>query len=308
MSLAVTVIITTCTNRKRKAVSNELRICALKRAEMAEVAGQWAQRLANASEHHLPSALYGGRGFQEAKSVTSALEARLLIVSAGLGLIDGAVEVPPYACTIVTGTSDSVDSRVEGAFSSTQWWSILNRVSPFGLALPDAVSGSNGLILAALSDAYIEMVADDLLALPNEVLCRLRLFTRAPIERINAGLRPYVMPYDERLDGPDSPIPGTISDFSSRALRHFTDAIFSPDDHRSPKEHALAVHGAIAKWRKPQRPVRLRLEDDAILSIIRNHWGDLKGMSLPRLRGEFNVACEQRRYAGLARIIRSEQA
>lgn len=304
----MTVIITTCTNRKRKAVSDELRICALKPAQVADVAGEWARRLASASERHPPSAIYGGRGFQEARSAATALDARLLIVSAGLGLIDAAGEIPPYACTIVAGASDSIASRVEGTFSSAQWWFTLNRVSPFGLALSDAVSGSDGLILAALSDAYLEMVAEDLLALPDEVLGRLRLFTRAPIERVNAGLRPYVMPYDERLDGPDSSIPGTISDFSGRALRHFADAIFSPDDHRSPAEHTLAVRGAIAKWRRPERPVRLRLEDDAILSIIRNHWDDPKGMSLPRLRGEFNVACEQGRYAGLARIIRSEQA
>jgi len=304
----VTVIITTCTNRKRKAVSDELRICALKPTGLAEVAGQWGRRLASADELHLPAAIYGGRGFQEARSVASALDARLLIVSAGLGLIDAIDEIPSYACTIVTGVSDSVASRVEGAFSSAQWWSALNRVSPFGLTLHDAVDGSDGLIFAALSDAYIEMVADDLLALPSDVLGRLRLFTRAPLERVKAGLRPFVMPYDERLDGPDSPIPGTISDFSGRALRHFADAIFSPDDRRSLAEHTQAVHSAVAKWRKPERPVRLRLEDEAILSIMRNHWGDPKGMSLPRLRGEFNVACEQGRYAGLARIIRSEQA
>lgn len=304
----MTVIITTCTNRKRKAVSEELRFCGMNPAGLAEVAGQWAQRLASANEHHLPAAIYGGRGFQEARSVASALDARLLIVSAGLGLIDATVEIPPYACTIVAGASDSVASRVEGAFSSARWWSALNSVSPFGLTLPDALGASGGLILAALSDAYIEMIADDLLALPSDVLGRLRVFTRAPLERVKPGLRPFVMPYDERLDGPGSPIPGTISDFSSRALRHFADAILTPGDRRSLAEHAQVVRNAVEKWQKPERPARLRLEDEAILSIIRNHWDDPKGMSLPRLRGEFNVACEQGRYAGLARIIRSEQA
>jgi hypothetical protein len=308
MSLAVTVIMTTCTNRKRKAVSDELRISALKPGGLAEVAGQWARRLAASSLHHLPSAIYGGRGFQEARSVASALDARLLVVSAGLGLIDADIEVPPYACTIVTGVSDSVASRVEGTFSSARWWSALNELSPFGLAMHAALSDSEGLILASLSDAYIEMIAADLLTLPDDVLGRLRLFTRAPINRIKADLRSYVMPYDQRLDGPDSPIPGTISDFSGRALRHFADTILLSDDHRTASEHTQTVRSVVENWRTPERRVRLRLDDSAILTIIRNHWADPKGMSLPRLRGEFNVACEQGRYAGLAAIIRSEQA
>jgi len=306
--LAVAVIITTCTNRKRKEVAPDLRICAVETASLTEVAGQWAKRLASAGECYLPAAIYGGRGFQEARSVAGVLEARLLIVSAGLGLVDATTQVPSYACTIIPGSTDSVASRVRGAFSSPQWWSALNKVSPFGTSLLEALRNTKGLILAALSDAYIEMIADDMLTLPEAVRARLRLFTRAPMGRINPGLRSSVMPYDERLDGPDSPIPGTISDFSSRAARHFSDVILLPNDTRSPAEHAREVRNVVGAWRKPERPARLRLEDPAILEILRAHWDDAKGMSLPRLRGEFNVACEQGRYVGLARIIRSERA
>ncbi|GFZ99972.1 hypothetical protein [Sphingobium fuliginis] len=306
--MAVAVIITTCTNRKRKEVAPDLRVCALESASLPEVVGQWAKRLAAAEECYLPAAIYGGRGFQEARSVAGVLDARLLIVSAGLGLVDAATKVPPYACTIAPGSADSVASRVRGAFSSPQWWSALSKVSPFGTSLPEALRDTKGLILAALSDAYIEMIADDMLALPEAVRDRVRLFTRAPLDRINPGLRASVMPYDERLDGPDSSIPGTISDFSSRAARHFADVILLPNDTRSLAEHAREVRNAVASWRKPERPARLRLEDTAILEILRAHWNDAKGMSLRRLRGEFNVACEQGRYAGLARIIRSERA
>ena len=304
----MTVVITTCTNRKRKAIADDLRICAVGPAGLVDVAGHWAGRLASANEHYPPEAIYGGRGFQEARSVASTLNARLLIVSAGLGLIDATSKVPPYACTIVAGSTDSVASRVEGAFSPSRWWSALNRVSPFGLSLSDALQDAGGLVLAALSGAYLDMIADDLLALPNAVRDRLRLFTRAPLGRVNPGLRSFVMPYDERLDGPDSPIPGTISDFSSRAVRHFAEKIVMPEDPRSPAEHVRAVRSAFGAWRTPERPVRLRLEDQAILKIMRAHWDDTEGLSLPRLRGEFNVACEQSRYAGLARIIRGERA
>src|SRR3546814_9801405 len=38
-------------------------------------------------------------------------------------------------------------------------------------------------------------------------------------------LHPWLMPYDDRLDGCDSPLPGTRSDFASRAAHHFVEAV-----------------------------------------------------------------------------------
>lgn len=302
----MTIVITACTNRKRKSVPDRLSIGGLGKASLPQLAADWGCRLDAAADRFPAKEIYGGRGFQEAVAAADAIDARLMIVSAGLGLVEASSEVPPYACTIVLGVQDSISCQVDGPFSATRWWAELGRVSPFDLGLRDVAAAENGLILAALSDAYIDMVAGDLAALPLSVRSRLRLFTRAPRTRISSDLLPCVMPYDDRLDGPDSPIPGTLSDFASRALRHFVENIFYARHDRSVVEHSSAVSEVLAEWRRPEKVVRRREGDAGILDILRAHWHDRSGISLARLRGEFNIACEQGRYSSLARIVRGE--
>jgi hypothetical protein len=67
------------------------------------------------------------------------------------------------------------------------------------------------------------------------------------------------------------------------------------------------VAAALAGWRYPAKLARTRHDDEAILALLRSHWG-AGGCSLRRLRDEFNVACEQGRYLKLARRIRGEKA
>lgn len=304
----MTLVITTCTNRKRKPVPANLHMRALPSASLSDLASDWAARLGAEIECFPAGEVYGGRGFREAAAASQALKARLLIVSAGLGLIDASTRIPPYACTILVDAPDCVAARVTGGVAAPDWWTALSRTSPFGVALNDAANDSSGLIFAALSDAYIEMISGELLALPFPILSRLRLFTRAPLERVASQLRPFVMPYDDRLDGPDSPVPGTRSDFAGRALRHFATVIMADGDAGSSAEHAASVAEEISKWRLPEAPNRIRHDDAFILALIRSHWDDVAGCSLRRLRKEFNVACEQGRFRDLARIVRVERA
>jgi hypothetical protein len=301
------LVITTCTNRKRRPVSLSLQMSALPPASLADLATEWASRLKKESGRSPAEEIYGGRGFQEAVAAAQGLDARLMVVSAGLGLIYASTRVPPYACTILVDAGDSVATRVEGDFTAAGWWNALSSASPYSVALHEAAAASSGLIFVALSAAYLDMITGDLLALPEAILSRLRLLTRAPVSRVAPGLRLYLMPYDDRLDGPDSTIPGTRSDFAGRALRHFATDIVAAGDIRTPAEHAQAVIAAIQNWRMPTAVKRIRHDDAAILDLIRAHWDDARGCSLPRMRHEFNVACEQGRYRALSGIVRSER-
>lgn len=236
------------------------------------------------------------------------MDARLLVISAGLGLIDASSPIPPYACTVLIGADDSVADRITGQFSISEWWGALKGASPFARSLVSFVDDEEaGPILAALSDAYLAMIANELAALPAAALKRVRLFTRAPANRIAADLCPFVMPYDDRLDGPDSTLRGTRSDFASRALRHFVAAGFAG----SAKEDASAVEAALSGWRLPAKVERVRHNDADVLSIMRKHW-DVAGGSSTRLlrifRDDLGIACEQARFATLARQVRREKA
>lgn len=300
------LVITTCTNRKRKPVARALHISDLEAAPLASLARAWSERLTRASERFPAAAIYGGRAFQEAASAARDLDARFLVVSAGLGLIDASSSVPPYACTVVVGARDSVADSVIDPFSVQTWWDALRAASPFAAPLANFVVDDRGPILAALSDAYLAMIADEMATLPPSALKRLRIFTRTPTDRIAPALRASVMPYDDRLDGPDSTMRGTRSDFASRALRHFV----SLKMMGSAIEDADAVKAALSGWRMPPKFDRARHDDAQLLSMIRQHWNVVDGSSsklLRLFRDELGVACEQSRFAGLARRVREER-
>jgi len=307
----VTLVITICTNRKRKPVPDSLHVSSLPKAEIADLASDWARCLADSPMRFQASEIYGGRGFQEAVAAAALLDARLMIVSAGLGLIFASERMPAYACTVLVDAEDSIGARALGGFNIRGWWKVLTDVSPFSRSLPEIASEQDGLICAALSDNYIDMIADDLVNLPEEIRGRLRLFTRAPLDRVVAPLRRFVMPYDDRLDGPDSPIRGTRSDFAGRAVRHFAGLVGAEAGSASASDHAEAITAAMAGWRLPPRVDRIRHDDAALLDLMRTHWEAENGSSsrlLRHFRDELGIACEQSRFAGLARIVRSERA
>ena len=54
------LIITTCTNRKRRPVASELHAGGLPRGELAEVAAAWGKRLTQATVTYPADTLYGG--------------------------------------------------------------------------------------------------------------------------------------------------------------------------------------------------------------------------------------------------------
>ncbi len=306
----MTLVITTCTNRKRKPVSRALHASALERAKLTALTAEWTRRLGAESTRYPAGELYGGRAFREATAAAELLEAKLLIVSAGLGLIEASTVVPPYACTILIGAPDNISARVTDPMAAADWWARLSVASPFSASLTKTVSDAQGLVCASLSETYVDMIGSELVALPAVDRHRLRIFTRAPLARVAPALRPFVMPYDDRLDGPDSPIRGTRSDFAARALHHFARFIVSGGDHGSADAHAEAVRTSVRQWREPVRRERNRHDDDELLSLIRANWDAVGGSTsrlLRRFRDELNVACEQGRIAALARIVRAER-
>src|SRR3546814_14194086 len=118
------------------------------------------------------------------------------------------------------------------------------------------------------------------------------------------------MPYDDRLDGCDSPLPGTRSDFASRAAHHFVEAVVLDTPKASAEAHAKRVLTLLTNWRAPSLTSRPRRSDAELLPLISDHWEANGGRSAPLLRvlrGEVGVACGQGRLARLAAQIRTER-
>ena len=268
---------------------------------MVEVAGEWTLRLKAAAVTQPALMVYGGRSFQDAASAAFFAGTDLAVISAGLGLVRGTQSIPAYGLTLVPGAHDDVIDRCIGAFSEAEWWSLMNNcdarpLSRFVTAEP------NGVVVVGLTSTYARLVERDLITLGDVDRRRLRIVGLSIGPELPASLRDFVLPYDSRLDGPDSSAMGTRGDFASRAIRHFVTDILPQTRDGDIDAHKEAVSRAISKWAYPTKVVRQSLPDAEIVSIIRAQLHEVGRSStrmLRHLRRVKNIACEQTRFKHL---------
>jgi hypothetical protein len=270
----------------------------------------WAQRLSVSQDRVQAAHLYAGRGFAEALRASAALGGEMLVISAGLGAVRSTTLVPPYSMSVVSGSVDEVLQKLSPPATAQTWWSELSTASPFDAGLPAVLASSSGCILVALSESYLRMVTPQLADLESDILARVRLLTRTPSHRIAPELQPHVMPYDDRLDGPDSSARGTRGDFATRAARDFAEEILPHIVPADLDSHRKAVVDRLSNWRHPPIFSRTRLTDDEVMAILHERWEEAGGQSsrlLRVLRDDLQVACEQGRFVGLMNRVRHER-
>ncbi len=308
------VVIAACSNRKMIKPTRMLRGSSVPKGSLKEVAASWISRVRAANDRTPARALYCGRSFLEAKAAATKLGADFYIASAGLGLVRQDTQIPAYNITVAGPTRDNVLHRVtknSARDGIRAWWRTLSRLSPVGNDLHDVVRNSHGLVLIALPSGYLDMLADDLGKVHARSLTRIRIFTRAIPKSFPEKLLPAVMPYDERLDGPDSSTPGTRSDFAARALRHFVDHIVSAMPNGDLDAHRRAVSSAMEELRSRKNVTRIRQSDDQLIRLIWRSWKAADGKSsrmLRVLRDDLGVACEQSRFARLFAEAKRQRA
>lgn len=306
-------LITTCTNRKRKPVPFLLQASSLPYDSQDAVLSEWLTRISMVILRHKASTIYCGRSFTEACKAKNTVSGELWIISAGLGLVYENEEIPSYSLTLSKSVKDSVLEKINGpVFFPTKWWKDLNSSKGTPNPLHQLVSNKpEHLFVIALSRAYASMVQHDLLSLSDKELLRIRLIGLAINDFIEPRLQDLVMPYDERFDGPGSLNPGTRVDFAQRAMGHFVGRILKDLPDGDPFAHAYAVSQILSHNVAREIPRRMRLSDIGVMDIIKNHWSDSAGSSsrmLRILRDHENIACEQRRFQQLFRMVKEEVA
>lgn len=306
------VIVTTCTDRKRSAPPPSLMARDLEPGGRSQVVAAWSSRIAQCKERRAAENLYCGRAFSEAKAAADELGADLWIISAGMGLIKSSSSIPSYSLTTTPRGTDAVMMKVHSdSWSSAAWWSAINKkrtqnsISKLFRKYPRAT------FLVALSEYYAEMTREDLGALSDRDLKRLRLFGLSLGRVLEERFRSAILPYDRRLDGPDSSVPGTLSDFAPRALRHFSQLVRSglAGSNDQGRDHA-AVRNALKGWATPQVPKREPRTDTELQAIILEHWesvGGRSGQMLRHLRDNLLIACEQSRFRRLFNDVAERQ-
>jgi hypothetical protein len=302
------IVVTSCGKRKSLEPSVSLRAAALSPGDPASVARRWTARLASAPSRIPARELYQGRAFREAELAAGPLAARLYVLSAGLGLIAADHEIPPYSMTVASGADNVLALFEAPGAGPAHWWRELTMAAR-SHSFAELAQGTSGLLLVAAPATYLEMIAADLETLEGKSQERLRLFTAASSAAVPAFLRPFVMPYDRRLEA----LPGrsgTLSDFAQRALRHFADEVLDGDPCGTAEAHSAAVLAALAGAEAPQRRRGKSMSDAEIVALICENWERTNGKSAAMLRlfrDSFGVACEQKRFKKLFSIARAER-
>jgi hypothetical protein len=278
----------------------------LARENQASVEAAWQALIAG--EKHLTTArqLYRGRAFALALHAADKLHADLGIISAGLGYIRGHTRVPSYDLTVRPGSPSSVTNRVRGTFDPQSWWSSVAS-GPFSTPLVEDME-DRPLVALCLSRGYALLIARDLLTALRKPSSEIRIFGLSIIKCLPADLRPFVLPYDERLS--QVGLAGTRVDFPQRALAHYVEFV-APETGVDLKREHDAVNRMLLRVRHLPPRVQKRVEDQVIKELIRNlipQLGPSRTRILAHLRHSRGLSCEQRRFASLFNAVRAETA
>lgn len=298
------IAITTCTTRKRAPVPVQLDAANLPVGSEIEVAEEWRKRVINSGQNLCQAKdVYCGRSFQEALLAVRGDPAAIWIISGGLGLVRGTDPIPGYDLSLVPGSSAFIGRRIAPRrFDATAWWKGIQR-TPVKLPIAELVrSQRDALALLGLSAAYLPLVQEDILSLGDADLSRVRIVGLGIGAACPARLQHCVLPYDDRLDGPDSPIQGTRGDFASRAMRHFAETVFASHPGGSLAAHRSEVERSLSSWARARRFARHPKTDGEIIAYISQKWntpGASASRALRHLRDCENVACEQGRFRNL---------
>lgn len=297
-------IVTICANQKRFKSGPNSTPAALAAAPQATLVSTWLDRIGATAPVATATDLYGGRAFGLARDLAASTRTKLFVVSAGFGLVPGNQKLPAYSLTVARNGQDSIQAKAVGPFDPAIWFEALTD-GPHSVAWEDVFSEGAGRVLVALTKPYAGMATPALAKLPSSDLRRLRLFGAGLDAVLPTALKPYLLPYDDRLD---TLFPGTRSDFAQRALVHFVRNVAVADGDSA--TDAARVRALLAETKAPTRPERSAVTDEALLTLIRSRLSPRASASrlLRQLRDEDQMACEQGRFARLFRQAQAEGA
>ena len=305
------LLITPCTNRKSIDIADRVKASDLGMGTCSQVGALWRSRIRDAKHKYPARVVYLGRGAQEAKKAAEIGRARHCYLSAGLGLIDAEEHIPGYDLTVSGSSANQIAHKcTDEGFSSQFWWEEVKQLQNPNNSLTELVCRSKSIVVLALPTPYLTMISGDLGNLSAAHIKKLRIIG-PPKSSIADLLMPQWIPYDQRLNGPDSPIKGTGSDFAQRAARHFLEYVMpNKEIGSSVVKHIAATEAILSRYRYPEKIPREKKSDVELIELIDRHWDDVGGLSyrmLRYLRDQKKISCEQSRFTHLFNSVKSKR-
>jgi len=273
----------------------------------SDVIAAWKRMLGQHEYHSIAKDYYCGRGMKEVSAAVKTLNAEQWIISAGLGLVKASDKIPTYDLTITGNSPSSIKPKITSFNQNIHdWWDELSRLHSASVSLKNLIEKNEyTLIILCLPTTYFNLVKRDLINIKRSKLKLLRLI--GPTKNsVPERLQQYLMPYDQRLNGPKSTIKGTQSDFPQRATRHFSDLL--DKTQIDPALHYSLVENTLKNYGSPVTIKRARLTDSEITNNIERLWILAQGKSskmLRILRDEELIACEQKRFSTLFNKVKT---
>jgi hypothetical protein len=303
------ILIASCSNRKTKLDGEKVAASQLIEGSYTQVAEDWRVLIKNSQIRCPVDTLYCGRGAQEISRAVAAMRGDLWFVSAGLGLIKSTQHVPSYDLTVSKGSDAYIGNKINCAnFDPKKWWNALgSRNGAYDLA-SIVKKSSPEVIIFAMPTAYFNMISQSLDILTLDELSNIRIIG-PKAHGINQRYLTFLMPYDERLNSPESPLRGTRSDFPQRAAHHFVKYILIKNRGADNKRHSKMVIASLSHMQFPEIIQRQRVADLEIMNLIIKNWSPRKGksaMTLRMLRDKELIACEQKRFTKISNQVKRQ--
>ena len=151
------------------------------------------------------------------------------------------------------------------------------------------------------------MVSADLARFASKHPSSLRLFGLSLASALPDALKPFVLPYDTRLETAE--VRGTRVDFPQRALLDYLTHIAPASDGTVKGDAALVVE-RLSQFDRPQKRVQQRVNDAAVEEWIARavpETGRSVSDLLARFRNVDGFSCEQGRFRTICRRVINEE-
>lgn len=297
------LIISSCSSKKRVPIPVTLRAERLRSRSLAGFTREWVARV-EAANGHPRDEVYAGSGVNAARSAAELLSSRLHYVSAGMSVVGPDTRIPGYDLTISAGGAVPYPVA-EGGASSSAWWAALNNAFDRHQPLANLVRRHDGLVLIALSDAYLAMVVPELLQLKDQQRSKLRIVA-AKHSRLPSVLESQAIRYDQRLQHVGGASRGAMASFVQRALLHFSGLLATNPRVRSIDSQRRLVERVLATTTIGVRAAKTRCSDEQVRAWLvandsENSWS--RSALLTKFRAD-GWACEQSRFSALVAASR----
>jgi hypothetical protein len=290
-------VVVSCTERKSLPPLPSLRASQLTRDSFRHRLESWVTNLASAASALRVAELYQGEHWSVAREIVAEPHAKVLVASAGYGLLDVESFIAPYAATFVSGQPDSITLATSSAEMDAQrrlWWCELRERAPQQERRSLAALAADGPLLVAASRPYLAAMAEELIEADNASPGHVVLTTTGDVP---AGLRHLRTAATGALR---TLLGGSMQAVSVRLAAHIVRKV--PEGKLTHASANALTERLMADASPLERHSRSPLTDDDVLAYIVSAMSDATPPScsaLLRTMRDEGLACEQKRFRRL---------